>query len=343
MSEYSWIENFLCKRPILLADSLTQTNRELGSDVNTLMTTNINLTREKEAIIAATAASQQENVQKIDTLSTLVNTLQTDLSKCNAQLNQPLPSDIEHHSANFYRLPQSTQVLLNAYMNKYPEGFVTYNGRYWGDKKTRYRLDVKAWLLEGQNDWENVSKVKACKGMVSDVLADNPGITLHGACDRAFMRITHALGDSISYTYDDNIWGKDCAEFWQFASETRVIGRGDCEDKAIYSFVGACIAGIPFELLRLVAGTTFSGEGHCTLFYFASDGKWHHRNSTTNYPEDKNPTSLPLTGEGSEPLNIKTVWFSATQNKTFTTFDPITASPDEKKDDIFKYLRWFYK
>jgi hypothetical protein len=175
---------------------------------------------------------------------------------------------------------------------------------------------------------------------VSDVLVDNPGSSFHLACDRAFMRVTNALGDSIQYAYDQSTWGVDCSEFWQFASETRTIGRGDCEDKAVLSFVGAVIAGVPFEMLRLVTGTTYSGEGHCTLFYFASDGKWHHRNSTTNYPADKDPKTLPLTGDNSEQLNIKTVWFSATQNKTFTNFDPTAATPKEKKDGIFKYLKW---
>jgi len=340
MPDYNFIEKFLCARPIGECAVLVSTNNELADTIYWLQAENANLEREKQEIIASGVASKQENMQKIADLSSQITTLQTDLSACNASLNQSLPSDLQNHSANFYKLPAATQVLLDAYMNKYPEGFVTYNGRYWGANKTRYRLDIKAWLLEGQNDWETVSMVKSCKGRVSDVLADNPGTSFHAACDRAFMRVTHAMCDSISYTYDSQLWGSDCMEFWQFASETRVIGRGDCEDKSVLGFVGACIAGIPFEMMRLVAGTTYSDEGHATLFYFASDGKWHHRNSTTNYSADKDPKTLPLTGDDSEQLNIKTVWFSATQNKTFTTFDPTTASPGEKKDGIFKHLRW---
>jgi transglutaminase-like putative cysteine protease len=152
------------------------------------------------------------------------------------------------------------------------------------------------------------------------------------------MRVTNALSDTAQYTYDQTNWS--CTEFWQFASETNVIGRGDCEDKAIIGLVGAMIAGIPFEMLRLVAGMTFSNEGHCTMFYFASDLRWHHRNSTTIYSPDKDPTTLPLTGDGTENLNIQRVWFSATQNKTFTTFDPTAATAYEQKDGIFKFFKW---
>jgi len=340
MSDYNFIEKLLCPRPIKNAGTYEAANAGLGAAITELQTENANLTREKADLLTAAGASKQENMAIITSLSTQVSTLTRDLSACNASLNQSLPSDLQNHSANFYKLPAATQVLLDAYMNKYPEGFVTYNGRYWGANKTRYRLDIKAWLLEGQNDWETVSMVKSCKGRVSDVLADNPGTSFHAACDRAFMHVTHAMCDSISYAYDSQLWGSDCMEFWQFASETRVIGRGDCEDKSVLGFVGACIAGIPFEMMRLVTGTTYSGEGHATLFYFASDGKWHHMNSTTNYSADKDPKTLPLTGDDSEQLNIKTVWFSATQNKTFTTFDPTTASPGEKKDGIFKHLRW---
>jgi predicted transglutaminase-like cysteine proteinase len=340
MSDYCWLEKALCPRPINDAKICAGTNAQLDDAINILKTDNANLTREKQDIITAADASKQENMQKIASLSTQVSTLTVDLSACNAELNISLPSDLQDHSANFYKLPSATQVLLDAYMNKYPEGFVTYNGRYWGKDKTRYQLDVKAWLLEGQNDWQIVSMVKLCRGRVADVIADNAGVQFHSACDRAFMRVTHALGDSIDYTYDTQTWGSDCAEFWQFASETRTITRGDCEDKAVFSFVGCVIAGIPFEMLRLVTGTTYSGEGHCTLFYFASDGRWHHRNSTTNYSSDKDPKTLPLTGDDSEQLNIKTVWFSATQNKTFTTFDPTEANTEEKKDGLFKYLKW---
>ena len=340
MTNYNFIEKLLCGRPIADGNTCTGTNGVLGQKIAELQTDVQNLEREKQEIITGAGLTKKECLVQIDALNVQITGLNTKISELNAQLNQSLPSDLQTHSSNFYQLPVTTQTLLDVYMNKYPEGFVEYNGRYWGSAKTRYNLDVKAWLLEGQNDWRIVSMVKSCKGRVSDVLKENPGITFHEACDIAFMRVTNALCDSIQYTYDATTWGSDCAEFWQFASETRTIAKGDCEDKAVLGFVSGCIAGIPFEMMRLVAGMTVDNQGHATLFYFASDAKFHHRNSTTNYPANKDPKTLPLTGDDSEPLNIKTVWFSATQNKTFTNFDPTAASPKEKKDGLFKFLKW---
>lgn len=332
------IADWLCSKQIKQRDILSTTNKELGDQIAAAQTEIANLEREKADLIKSSSMDKQALLSQIDGLNGQISALNVRISELNAQLNQSLPSDLANHSPNFYRLPQSTQVLLDAYMNKYPEGNIVYNGRFWGQGQTKYELDVKAWLMEGQNNHDLVSLVKSCRGRVSDILKDNPDLTFHQACDKAFMKITNVLCDSVQYTYDQTIW--NCQEFWQFASETHVIGRGDCEDKAIAGLVGAIIAGIPFEMLRLVAGTTFSDEGHCTMFYFASDLNWHHRNSTTNYPADKDPKALPLTGDSSENLNIKRVWFSATQNKTFTTFSPTAANNKEKKDEIFKFLRW---
>jgi hypothetical protein len=156
------------------------------------------------------------------------------------------------------------------------------------------------------------------------------------------MRLTHALGDSIAYTYDSRSWGEN--EFWQFASETRNMGTGDCEDKAILNHVGARIAGIPWELLRVTAGLTFDGQGHATNFYFASDLKWHHRNSTSNYSATTTAISLPLSGDSYENLNIKNPWFSCTDNKTFNWFGTeaeTRAALKLRRQPFFKFLKIF--
>ena len=341
MNNYSLIENLFCKRPILYMNSFELTNRSLGTQIGDLQIEVSNLTSEKQTIIDSATLSKQESLKKIDELGAKISVLTNQIDVLNIQINQNAKSD-PLFSQNFSRLPAAAQTCAQAYMNKYPEGFVTYNGRYWGESQTRYNMDVKAWLMQGQNDWENVSKVKACKGRVADVLQENPMLNYHQGCDIAFMRGTNALGDSIQYTYDPNTWGKACMEFWQYASETRVIGKGDCEDKAIYDLVGAIIGGIPYELLRLVAGMTYSGEGHCSLFYFASDMRWNHRNSTTNYAADKDVLSLPLSFDNSENLNFNRIWFSATQSKTFTNFDPTTTTGKEKKDAFYKKLKWFW-
>jgi len=334
-------EPIFCRRVQNVCDGYEQTDYQQQQQITTLSVEVTNLQREKNELITGATLSKQDALKQIDALNGKISGYQTQISQLQTELNQSIVSN-PAFSPTFGNLPESTRTLLLAYMNKYPEAFVTYGGRYWGAKKNKYNLDVKAWLLQGQNDWEIVSKVKAAKARVSDVLLESPDLPYHEACDRAFMRVTNALGDSINYTFDSSTWGADCAEFWQFASETRTIGGGDCEDKAIYNFVGARIAGIPWEMLRITAGMTYSNEGHCTNFYYASDLKFHHRNSTTNYPASKSVTSLPLTGDDSENLNIKTPWFSATENKTFNWFGTEAAKKDAaglKDDPFFKWLK----
>jgi len=338
----NFLEKLFCGRIITTRNGYIAEAIVTMDEIAGLQTDIQNLQKEKQALIKAAGETQQQNLTQIDNLNKQIADLNAQIVALNAQLNnQSLPSDLQTHSPNFYKLPQATQTLVDGYMNKYPEVHASYGGRYFGagTTKTRYDLDVKAWLMEGQNDFEITNKVQVNNARVSDVLKEQPSLTFHKACDIAFMRVTHALGDSISYTYDDRSWGEN--EFWQFGSETRVMGTGDCEDKAIYNFVGACIAGIPYELLRITAGMTFGGEGHATNFMLASDLKFHHRNSTTNYAVDKVLTTLPLTGDGGEPLNIQYPWFSATQTKTFSQFgqDAITGGVMKLADQpFFKFL-----
>lgn len=313
----SWIEGLFCGRVIKARDGYLLDTQNGNQQIAELQVELQNLIAEKNNIISSASTSKQQDLMKIDELSQKISDLQDDINDLTIQLNQNMQTD-PAHSAQFGNLPQSTQTLLLTYLTKYPEAYITYGGRFFGTNKNRYNLDVKAWLMEGQNDWEIVSMVKNAKARVSDVLAEKPTLSFHQACDIAFMRLTHALGDSISYTYDQNSWGEN--EFWQFASESRVMTTGDCEDKAILNYIGARIAGIPWEMLRITAGLTYSGEGHCTNFYYASDLKWHHRNSTTNYPADKTASSLPVPGDSTESLNIKNPWFSATETKTFNWF-----------------------
>jgi predicted transglutaminase-like cysteine proteinase len=339
MQSDSLLERVFCGRLIRTRDANEQTNAILGQQIAVLEADKQNLQREMNELVAGAAQSKQENLARIASLSKEVSDLTSEISRLRAQLNSQQPIDPKQ-SLTFGYLPAGTQALATAYMNKYPEAYVTYGGRYWGTNRNRYRLDAKVWLLEGQNDWEIVSMVKAAKGRVQDVLAEKPDIGFHEACDIAFMRVTHALGDSIPYQFDDRSWGEN--EFWQFASETRIMKTGDCEDKAILNHVGARIAGIPYELLRVTAGMTFSNEGHATTFYLASDLKWHHRNSTTNYSAGKDAKSLPLTGDGSESLNIAQPWFSSTDTKTFNWFGTDaqrTKARRLQRQPFFKFIR----
>jgi hypothetical protein len=313
----SFLEKFFCKTPIAKRNLLMSSNEDLLKSVSDLNLQILKLESERMVIISAASQDKAGLMITVDSLTKKISDLQNQKDQLQLQLNSGTNVN-PNVSANFPKLPMNTQTLLLGYMNKYPEAFITYGGRYFGTSHDRYDLDVKAWLLEGQNDRQIVSMVKDAGAMVSDVLKEDPTRSFHQACDISFMRLTHALGDSISYTFDQRSWEEN--EFWQFASETRVMGTGDCEDKAVLNYIGARIAGIPYEMLRITAGLTFSGEGHCTNFYYGSDLKWHHRNSTTNYAPDKTVSSLPISGDSSENLNIKNPWFSATETKTFNWF-----------------------
>ena len=216
-------------------------------------------------------------------------------------------------------LPQATQELLKEYWNRYAEADITYNGRWLGTKDRRYYLDLKAFALEGANDKRIIDRVVRGNCYVKNIMKER-GLDFHRACDIAVMNVSNVFG--CNYAYDSATWGT--SEFWMFASETEAFGQGDCEDMAIWRYVGCRIAGIPHEMLRIGAGITFTNEGHATNFYFASDLKWHHINSTSNYGSNIDIRVLPVTQDSKDPLNIKDVWFSFNEKKAW--HDLVTSS-----------------
>jgi len=339
----SFLESIFCGRVTQSAASCEKSNSDLAAQVADLQVEVTNLTREKQTLIGSCDQTTQENVIQIASLESQISNLTNQINTLNQQINQNIQTD-PLFSQNFSRLPAATQKVAVNYLQKYPEAYVRYNGRYVGKNMTMYPLDVKAFLSQGKNDWQIASMVKACKGRVSDVLAEQPNISFHRACDIAFMRVTHALGDSVQYTYDETTWG--AVEFWQFASETRFLSEGDCEDKALFNYIGATIAGIPDELLRIGAGMTNTNEGHCSNFYLASDLQMHHRNSTTNYAADVNILDLPLSGDPNEPLNFKNFWFSANAQYTWNWFATAATKAEAMtlKGDLFlKFIEIFDK
>ena len=342
MTEYNFIEKIFCGRPIADGNTCTGTNDVLGQKITELQTDVQNLEREKQEIITGAGLTKKECLEQIDALNVQITGLNTKIAELNIQLNQnavvnPL------YSTTFANLPTATQTLALQYYNKYPEAYVTYGGRVWGVGRTKYNLDVKVWCLAGQNDQAINALLNECNGKVSKVLQENPNLTFHQACDISVMRIHAKIASMVSYAYDSQTWGE--AEFWQMSFESLAGKLGDCEDLGILNFVACRTAGIPSELLRLVAGMTFSNEGHCTNFYMSSDLSFHHVNSTTNYSATKDVKTLPLPGDSSESLNIQHVWFASTDYKTFNWFttEAKAAIPSMKNDGFLKWLHIFDK
>ena len=343
MTNYNFIEKFFCGRPIndaqvqlaeatanaaLLQKSLDDTNKALETAKVQYQTCDAN--------ISATKAQLQSQI------STLIAE-KADLEIALAQAQKTIQNLSQNfdNTNTFLLLPASTQVVAQAYYDKYPEAFVTYNGRSWGVGKARYALDVKAFCLEGQIDQRIMAAVYECRGKISQVLQDMPSLSFHQACDVSIMRIKAKLDGMVTYQYDSQSWGE--TEYWMFASETIVAGVGDCEDKALLQFAAWRYAGIPNELIRLIAGMTFTNEGHASTTYFASDLKWHHVNSTTNYPASRDVKTLPVFGDSTEALNFQTIWFAATDKKTFHWFETAADKATVKtlKDDGFlKFIKF---
>lgn len=238
--------------------------------------------------------------------------IKTDLNKANDQISQLSTDLMKKSDDNFKLLPPATQTVLLAYLNKYQKSDILYSGRYLGADKESYAADVKIYGLEGQNDPAIIKRVKAANAFVTDIMVQM-NVSFHKACDIAIMRIATAF--QCNYVYDSDSWGS--GEFWMFASEREAFGKGDCDDHMVWRYVACRIAGIPKEMLRMVAGLTFSGEGHATNFYFASDLKWHHVNSTSDFGNASNVLNLPLTSDSRDLLNIKEVWFAFTESDSW--------------------------
>lgn len=252
--------------------------------------------------------SKKDLLKQITDDSTVITTLEMQLKELQDLVTQLNSSQINGMAL----LPEEAKAVATLYWNKYKEADVLYNGRYLGADKRMYELDVKVFCLEGQNDFNLKNLVKSAKGYVVDIMKDE-GVSFHKACDKAVMRVTNIA--SVNYNFDSTTWGSN--EFWQFATETNAYRKGDCDDYATLRHVLCRIAGVPEPLLRNVAGLTFGGEGHCTNYYLASDLKFHHINSTSNFNSNFDATTAPLTGDSSDKLGIQYPWFSFTESKAW--------------------------
>ena len=96
------------------------------------------------------------------------------------------------------------------------------------------------------------------------------------------------------------------------------------------------IAGIPQGLLRISAGMTYSGIGHATNYYLASNLTWKHCNSTSSVQDITDALQLPDTSsEEPDGLGLKVCWFSFNNERSFSSFN--TAAHEETYDKFSKH------
>jgi len=219
----------------------------------------------------------------------------------------------------------------NYWNNKHPVSNVTYVGRVlpfpYNDK--RVSLDVRTFVQPNDVNIQNWLKKHDFK-VVNKLKTDDVVMKAYDAHQKEFFK----------YAYDEDTF--NTIEMWVFPFELRALrklGKGlDCDDYA-NSIASMLIAmGVPRYRVRVTAGVTYSGFGHCTVYYLLDDQKtWVHLNSTSPYyiiPENIN--ELPVFGDSKDIIGIKHVWFSYNDKLAWHEFETATAKRtfDRKKYKI---------
>jgi hypothetical protein len=148
-------------------------------------------------------------------------------------------------------------------------------------------------------------------------------VSFHRACDIALMRIMIWRTDGFPYSYQNEdvavagmteIW-KNFWELYYGVKNYKIYGN--CHDWGPADYVMWRTAGIPKELIRIRAGITRDGQGHCTNSYFASDLTWRHPNSTTPFRMG-DALNLPKLDDTTDIIGLATTWFSFNEERSWT-------------------------
>jgi len=319
MQNDSFLDKLLCGKTITQRETALAANTTLGEQIASLTAQLQEAQREFNSIVASADQSKQEQLAKIVALEKEKTELLRKQAELQQQLAQSLPSDLIANSPNFQRLSSATREIMNAYENKYTKVMITYPARYLGKPENRLDMDVRCFLYPNPNDWHMTSWLSEHNCRIKDVQKDYPNHTFDQLCEIAAVRIQARLDNP--YGYDSARWGVN--EFWQFADETLVglvqrSQKADCDDWAILKENLAYVAGIPYELRRLVTGTTFGNEGHATnSMYFPTLGHFYHMNSTSRCKDNDDIYQFKRMGDGSEQLNIETPWWSSTPKYSY--------------------------
>jgi len=299
---------------------------------------------------SAADATSNENLQKIAALQVQISMAQEALAKQD-EIVQALKNSCLFSDISFLSLPASTRQLLMYYYTKYPPATVTYNGRSLpGKPSMRYEMNVINWAQAGIGSPELNDVVKAANGYVKDIMT-NESKPLHQACDVAVGRVKGWVDDDLPYRYTTDKVTTGETEYWKMALETyhsmKDHGVGsDCEDWSMLFYTLWRTAGVPAELLRLDAGITRGGEGHCSNKYFASDLTFRHVNSTTPYSSGMNVLDCPKNSDATDNMGFDSsnIWFSWNEQRAWSQDGTATgAGPEEfiepEKIERAKFLK----
>lgn len=257
----------------------------------------------------------QQAAQKILELQNEKTVIQTQLEALQALAN---PDSL---------IPPALDKLLEFYRSKYPAAEVLYNGRYYALKngeKIYYPQDVRTFITPSDFRFKNQSKPFNLPQMIKEQK------DFHKGCDALVRLVWTFLAPR--YSEEANAWG--VTEYWNTPQESYVGAPMDCEDHAnrLVSYCRA--AGLPAKMIYNVVGDTTLG-GHSTVYYFASDLKWHHLEATSHAPSNLLETP---TKTNPDSLWISNVWFRFNDLESFSSGIPDAVGEKIKKDlgDYFK-------
>lgn len=206
--------------------------------------------------------------------------------------------------------------------NKHTKKLIVYNGRYFPMLNTKIGCPVQLFVMPNDSI------------IIEDIQASNLGIQDPTKCNADILKIYKHIMSKFAYQYDSI--AEKVPELWLFPFERRTVPAADCEDWSheIASYYIA--AGVPAWRVRCVAGTTFGGEGHCTVYVLLDDLKtWKHTNSTTPYSIVRlynDLTGLPNSGDSTDKIGIMSVWFSYNNRYSWMDFEGTGADLDFLKN-----------
>lgn len=218
--------------------------------------------------------------------------------------------------------------------NRKPKADIIYTGRTAPTTKTRIEIDVRTFITD--NDFIIYNDLKTNKLLVEQ----NPDMPLNDLILKIYKHTRTKSINPYKYVYDNQLFG--IGELWMFPFELRYYKKGDCDDWAIELASYLLMAGIPYWRIRCVAGDTWGGIGHLTVYVIADDLEtWVHLNSTTAISNIKanDLLQLPFSNDPTDNIGIKNVWFSFNNKFAWHTFETKTAEKSFKKEKGMKNIK----
>jgi len=154
--------------------------------------------------------------------------------------------------------------------------------RYWNNKrpKTQWRWRARPLFEKKDGDWR-ATNISVDTRIFFTYDAKLP--TFLGSYDEIATQALDWVAKNTTYTPDKT------GEFWQFAFETYMRRKGDCEDGAILIANIMLMSGVPYWRIRLNAGNV-KGGGHAWMTYLGEDNEWYVLDWCYWYDESKGLT-----------------------------------------------------